>query len=53
MEFLRSIEKSGIGTWMRESEWGYAITLCAHALGMAIVVGILFVTYVRALGYLA
>jgi len=51
MELLRSLEKSGVGAWVRESEWGYAIVLCAHAVGMAIVVGILFVINARVLGY--
>jgi hypothetical protein len=51
MEFLRPLEKSPIGAWVRESEWGYAITLCAHAVGMAIVVGILAMVCLRVLGY--
>ena len=51
MEFLRPLEKSPVGAWVRESEWGYAITLCAHAVGMAIVVGILTMIYLRVLGY--
>ena len=51
MEFLRPLEKSPVGAWVRESEWGYAITLCAHAVGMAIVVGILTMICLRVLGY--
>ena len=51
MEFLRPLEKSPVGTWVRESEWGYAIVLCAHAVGMAIVVGILAMISLRVLGY--
>ena len=51
MEFLRPLEKSPIGAWVRESEWGYAIVLCAHAVGMAIVVGILAMICLRVLGY--
>ena len=51
MEFLRPLEKSPVGAWVRESEWGYAITLCAHAVGMAIVVGILAMICLRVLGY--
>jgi hypothetical protein len=51
MEFLRPLEKSPIGVWVRESEWGYAIVLCAHAVGMAIVVGILAMICLRVLGY--
>lgn len=51
MEFLRPLEKSPVGVWVRESEWGYAIVLCAHAVGMAIVVGILAMLCLRVLGY--
>ena len=51
MEFLRSLEKSLIGAWVREFEWGYAIVLCAHAVGMAIVVGVLVMINLRVLGY--
>jgi hypothetical protein len=51
MEFLRSLEKSPVGAWVRESEWGYAIVLCAHAVGMAIVVGVLVMINLRVLGY--
>jgi hypothetical protein len=51
MNFLRWLEKEPLGAWVRESEWGYPIVLCAHAVGMAIVVGCLIVINARVLGY--
>lgn len=51
MNFLRWLEKEPLGAWVRESEWGYPIVLCAHAVGMAIVVGALLIIYARLLGY--
>lgn len=51
MGFLRWLEKESLGVWVRESEWGYPIVLCAHAVGMAIVVGCLIVINARVMGY--
>jgi hypothetical protein len=51
MEFLRWLEKEPLGAWVRESEWGYPIVLCAHAVGMAIVVGCILMINARVLGY--
>lgn len=51
MDFLTWLEKSAVGIWVRESDWGYAIVLTAHAIGMAIVVGTLLMFNLRALGY--
>jgi hypothetical protein len=51
MEFLRWLEKEPLGAWVRESEWGYPIVLCAHAVGMAIVVGCVLMVNARVLGY--
>ena len=39
MRLLEGIESSGIGTWIRESEWGYPIVLIGHTLGMALLAG--------------
>src|SRR5262245_36751821 len=51
MNFLRWLEKEPLGAWVRESEWGYPIVLCAHAIGMAIVVGAVIVINARVMGY--
>jgi hypothetical protein len=51
MSFLRWLEKEPLGVWVRESEWGYPIVLCAHAVGMAIVAGCLIVINARVMGY--
>lgn len=51
MEFLRWLEKEPLGAWVRESEWGYPIVLCAHAVGMGIVVGALLMINARVLGF--
>lgn len=51
MEVLRWLEKEPLGAWVRESEWGYPIMLCAHAVGMAVVVGCLLMINLRVLGF--
>lgn len=51
MEFLTWIEESGLGVWTRESLWGYPIVLSCHAVGMAIVVGMVTMIDLRVLGY--
>ena len=38
-------------TWLRESDWGYPVLLCVHAVGMGIVVGISWMYCARILGY--
>jgi len=40
---LSWLEAGFLGTWVRESLWGYAILLTLHSLGMAFLVGITFV----------
>jgi hypothetical protein len=51
MELLASIEQTDFSTWLRESDWGYPILLCVHAIGMGMVVGISFMYSARILGY--
>lgn len=43
MGLLNWLEAGFLGTWVRESLWGYAILLTLHSLGMAFLVGITFV----------
>ncbi|QGP80410.1 hypothetical protein [Sphingobium sp. CAP-1] len=45
------LESTSIATWIQLSVWGYPFTLSAHAVGMAIVVGLTTVTGLRILGF--
>ncbi len=47
---LLAIEEGFLATWVRESDWGFAIALSLHALGMAFAVGISFTIAIRILG---
>ena len=50
MNPLEWIENTPLGLWVRQSEWGYIIVLCAHAVGMAVVVGPIILINLRAAG---
>jgi hypothetical protein len=52
MEFFQWIEDSGLGVYIREDPWGFAIALSAHAIGMGVAVGVVFVTTLRELNVL-
>lgn len=45
------LEETELANWVASSAWGYAITLSAHAVGMAIIVGITVITATRILGF--
>lgn len=51
MPFLTWLEEGPIGVWVSESLWGYPIVLTGHAVGMAIVIGVVTVVCLRLLGY--
>jgi hypothetical protein len=51
MGFLTWLELTDFSTWLRESDWGYPVLLCFHAVGMGIVVGISWMYSARILGY--
>jgi hypothetical protein len=51
MELLTWLELTDFSTWLRESDWGYPVLLCFHAIGMGIVVGISWMYSARILGY--
>jgi hypothetical protein len=51
MDFLASLEQTQLSLWLRESDWGFPIMLCFHAVGMGLVVGISFMFSARVLGY--
>jgi hypothetical protein len=47
---LEALEASGIGVWVRESTFGFAIVVGGHILGLALSVGILAWFDLRLLG---
>ena len=51
MGFLLWYENGPIGVFIRESLWGYPITLSSHAVGMAAVMGVVLALNIRVLGY--
>lgn len=51
MGFLLWIEESGLGIYIREAAWGFPIALSLHAVGMAMVLGVVIVANLRVLGY--
>ena len=51
MEFLAWMESSPLSIWVRESNFGYYILLNAHAIGMALVVGVVLMLDLRLLGF--
>ena len=50
MRFLEWLEFSLLAEWVAASLWGYPITLSTHGVGLAIVVGIIFMLCLRLLG---
>ena len=51
MGFLAWLENSGVVAIINESLWAYPIVLSCHAIGMAVVVGIVLMIDLRILGY--
>jgi len=51
MEFLKWLEHTGIGEWIRTNPFGFPLILCAHSIGLAGVVGIVYMLSFRVLGY--
>ncbi len=50
MEFFAWIEQTAIGLWVRESTWGFPISLTLHAIGMGFLAGFNFAFALRLLG---
>jgi hypothetical protein len=50
LNFLESLSQTALVRWTAESDWGYPIVLTSHAIGMALVVGILLMLDLRVLG---
>jgi hypothetical protein len=51
VEFLKWLENTGIGEWIRTNPFGFPLILCAHSIGLAGVVGIVYMLSFRVLGY--
>ena len=53
MEFLRSLENSGFGVWVRESGslWSYPTIIFLHSLGLTFLVGVNAAIDLRLLGF--
>ena len=51
-DILMTIEDSALGTYVRESSWGFAIALSCHAIGMALSLGVMMIINFRILGFL-
>lgn len=50
MDLLVWIEESFLGLYIREDPWGFPIALSAHAVGMAMVVGVVLMLNFRVQG---
>jgi len=51
MEFFTWLESTGLALWIGESLWGYPLALTCHAIGMAVMVGLVAVVDLRIVGY--
>lgn len=50
MQFLESFSETPLMIWVIESNYGYPIVLSMHAVGMALVIGIMLTFNLRVLG---
>ena len=51
MDFLAWLESLPISDWVATSDWGYALMLSVHSIGMAAIVGLLLILDFRVLGF--
>jgi hypothetical protein len=51
MSLLQSLQDSGFGQFIESSTWANLALLCCHALGMSVLVGILWLLDLRVLGF--
>jgi len=51
MNFLASLQDTAISEWILYSDYGYYTVLSAHSIGMALVVGVVFMLTARTLGF--
>jgi hypothetical protein len=50
LQFLESLSETELVRWVAESDYGYPFVLTMHAIGMALVVGIVLIVNLRVLG---
>ena len=50
MQFFDQLSQTALLIWVAESDYGYPIVLTSHAIGMALVVGLLLMMDLRILG---
>lgn len=48
---LNWLEETSLGTWVGQSDWGYPLVLSAHAVGMAILAGLIIMINLRVAGF--
>ncbi|HTW74409.1 MAG TPA: hypothetical protein VMD56_05750 [Steroidobacteraceae bacterium] len=51
MQFLQWLENTAFGQFIASSAWANLVLLCLHAVGMGVVVGILWMLDLRVLGF--
>jgi hypothetical protein len=51
MNFLESLGESPVAEWILYTDYGFYITLAGHAVGMAVVVGMVYMLAARTLGF--
>ena len=51
MEFLQQLEGTSLSGWILSSDWASPLLLCAHSVGMGLVVGIVLMLSFRVLGF--
>jgi hypothetical protein len=51
LQLLETLSQSSLVRWVAESDYGYPFVLTLHAIGMALVVGIVLVFDLRVLGF--
>jgi hypothetical protein len=51
MGFLQWLENTGFAQFIASSTWANLVLLCLHALGMGVLVGILWILDLRVLGF--
>lgn len=50
MEFFAWVEGTAVGLWVRESVWGFPISLILHSVAMGFLVGVSVLVALRVLG---
>lgn len=48
---LNWLQDSPLASWVATSTWGYPLTLTAHGVGLAIVVGVILMVSMRVMGF--